>query len=315
MNHKVIIILVSLLFIMTACSAKKDIIIKKLPDAENMAFSDDGRLFVTGGKSIYEVVRKSDGSYDKVSLYEGDAQFLGVVVSHGYIYANTMRGGLFGKKKNYIMGGRLDTKPVLKELYYLEDSSLLNGMAVDSAGRLYLCAMEGCIYQVIFSESNPLEVTAVGKLVDKNLEAANGIKIKDNEIYITDNNFTTLHCNLRKITIDKSGNFIEMKTLVHKFGIFDDLVLYNEGILVTNFSGGALSYYDYNGKLLMEGGCADLSCPSSVVPVIGNLFPSGNGKLLVTEKGMLMEMNSPFGNKLVLLAPEDGGIAPVRNNK
>ena len=49
-----------------------------VPDAENLLFTPDGRLFVSGGTNVFEVVRDGDTSVALTALSATDCNFTGL---------------------------------------------------------------------------------------------------------------------------------------------------------------------------------------------------------------------------------------------
>jgi hypothetical protein len=74
-----------------------------VPDAENMIFSDTGRLFVSGGQAVIEVVRMGN-SFAGNTVSESACNFTGLAIARNTLYANCGDGTLWA--------GSLDSKPV-----------------------------------------------------------------------------------------------------------------------------------------------------------------------------------------------------------
>src|SRR5690606_10496602 len=68
-----------------------------IPSAENLHFTDDGRLFVSSGVGFYEILRNDDGSYRTEPAYDGPTcGFTGVASRNGYLYVACGDGTLWG---------------------------------------------------------------------------------------------------------------------------------------------------------------------------------------------------------------------------
>src|SRR5262245_35898712 len=84
-------------------------------DAENAVFSDDGRLFVSGGEKVYEIVSAS-GGFAAQPIYAGTCNFTGLVVRDGYLYTSCVAGPV-GEAPAYLLATPLSAKPELQIIY------------------------------------------------------------------------------------------------------------------------------------------------------------------------------------------------------
>jgi hypothetical protein len=269
-------------------------ILEGIGDAENATFSADGRLFVTGGENVYEILAEGDG-YAARALYDGRCNFTGIAERNGYLYAACVEGTELTTLKPHLVGGSLaGTGPLkLEVIYDFAKNALPNGMAFDAAGRLFVTdffPLVGKIVTLTLDPSDPLRVVREdvwrqgGTLV-------NGIKIYDGKVYITDGT------SIRVIPITAQGGPGRVSTLATRFSVFDDLWVDERGIIAADFLGKQLVFYTLTGQL-RSATAPVFETPSSITPGRGPLFPSG--ALVITEKGALNELTSRDGNRVSL---------------
>jgi len=294
---------VLIILLLASCGGDKTVLLKDVPDAENAAFSPDGRLFVTGNKNIYEIVKTKDGTFSKLSIYNEGYEFTGVAVRNGTLYAACRESKFFGEKKKLLLAGPIQPggTPALEPIAEFPDAKLLNGMAFDAYGRLYLCDLGGKIWQVLFKDNAPTMVKENKLWYERELNAANGIAVVDNYVFVTENNFLLMSSKVRRIKMMPDGSSDVSSVIMSRWSILDEITLYREGLLIADYSKGRLIYIDYNGHVLGETGSCTHCCASSAIPALPPMFKDDS--LIVTEKGILKETCTGAGNKLVLVEP------------
>lgn len=77
-------------------------LVQGIGDAENAAFTPDGRLFVTGGENAYEIT-KQPGGYAATRLYDGVCNFTGIVAHDGYLFTTCAEGDLLAQPKPFLL--------------------------------------------------------------------------------------------------------------------------------------------------------------------------------------------------------------------
>lgn len=306
-----------------------------IPDAENSLFTTDGRLLVTGGTNIYEI---KPG--EAVPLYEGTANFTGMAEYKGYVYALAMKTE-FGLPPSCSIPNLLDpgamtamvsclaetfTDHVLlaakiqsgklsfREIYSLHDVLIPNGMVSDGQGNLYIANETflpgGSIIRLKLSASDPETVTAqeVWANSGKGVISPNGMSLRNGQIYFTDfNMFSFTQASVKKIPIMANGSAGQSFTLYERTGMFDDLAagtLYGKtGVAVADFIKGSIVFLEDTGVKKYspdyETSPALFAGPSSVRQGNGPGFSSDD--LIVTEKGMLYDHYTGYGNKISCL--------------
>jgi hypothetical protein len=89
----VILMLLWSLFVLTGCREVKEVLVTDIPDAENSCFTDDGRLFITGGENVYEINKTgTDGFIANPIFKDEDGNLLkgtfgGIVQHNDTLYA------------------------------------------------------------------------------------------------------------------------------------------------------------------------------------------------------------------------------------
>lgn len=150
-----------------------EIIAEDIKNSENAMFTEDGRLFVTNGPNLHEIIRNDDGEYISILQTGGDScYFTGMVTHENYLYSirinlkpgtpfglNTLRNMMFSKdcyamlkalrtdivEEEAIIRAKLyneDETPVdelqFETVYIFENTVIPNGLTVDGKGRLYI---------------------------------------------------------------------------------------------------------------------------------------------------------------------------------
>ena len=333
--------------ILCGCGAPYPLI-EKIPDAENVLFAPDGRFFVTGGKNIYEIIKKED-AYLPVPLYDGEPQFTGMAFHNNYLYAiatqiknGTDNSGLLSAQSfpfddwvQYLRDSVIETvliradltqtPLVFEEIHTFHDMFMPNGMAADTAGRLYVAdetlIPKGQIVRLEMTESNPPQVSQEQWLsFEEGAVSPNGMGIKSENrdgvmvdtLYFTDLDVRSPgRAMVKKVEILPDGSPGEVVLLYSTpgglsapFSVFDDLrvceINGKEGVLVTDFILRSLLFIeDTNCQKWKPDYSTPIGFfenPSSVILGRSPLFSTG--EIIVTEKGVLMEFDSDYGNRV-----------------
>jgi len=145
-------------------------VVDQIPDAENQFFTDDGRLFVSGGENVFEIVRRADGSYDKLDTFHEACIVEGITHVGNYMYAVCTVAALPAYGDAYLLAGEITaTRPTesdidashvhpyitLQRIGTLQKFSIPNGLEADADGNLYL---NGSI--LFWQEAAPVQETA-----------------------------------------------------------------------------------------------------------------------------------------------------------
>ncbi|MBI2380606.1 MAG: hypothetical protein HYV16_07625 [Gammaproteobacteria bacterium] len=279
--------------LLAACTPKEKIL--DLPDAENMLFTPEGRLIVSG-KGIYEILR-DNGSYRAVSLYDGDCAFAGIAQRGDWLYS-VCAGGPIWAMKRYLLAAELkpDQSPhfqILREI----DLVIPNGMAFDRQGVLFLADENffgaGKIVRVEIADGDPPRVLRIDSWLDgrHGVKHPNGVRVVGDELYFTDGGA------VKVFRFDDFGNVLGSRELYQRTTVFDDLLPACGGAVVADYIAGTVLYVDRNGVKQYES--TPQSFPGASSMQIGRPPLFATNQLLITEKGMLLETDSTLGDKLV----------------
>jgi sugar lactone lactonase YvrE len=315
----------------TGCVDKQTV--THVGDAENILFTTDGRLLVSGGKNIYQVTKSGD-QYQKQALYtdrygnEIKCNFTGIAQKDNWVFSSCVETKWLVFTNNHLLAADLTAEqlkfsrisPTKSDPY---DSLFLpNGLAMSPTGDLLvadynLFAASGIAKVTIdYSGSYPalssVEKNVVG--VNHGLSSPNGIRVTDDKLFVSDGN------SVKRYQFDGAGNIpthVEKngltetnETIVWKGGlatIVDDIMPYCGGVALTSYLGGKLIYVkqsiDEEGNETFveykDTGALAFNSPSALA--IGQAPLFSGYQLLVTEKGLLQETGSSFGNRLSVM--------------
>ncbi len=307
---------------------KIETLIKLVPDAENAFFTDTGRLFVTDGTCICEITDR--GTVTKL-FTDTQGLFGGIAQSGKWLYVvhASIKNTLPSLDFNSLLASgdivtilkaltdammnkeilRADISvagpPVFESLCVIEGALLPNGMAADVEGNLYVADQTflpqgGIIKFTITGDETPVVSQERWIYHKDGCLSPNGVAISGSTLYFTDFALTSLKpAKVKKVEIinGKPGTI----EVVHSaLSFFDDLdigVYKNRTyIAVADYLLSSIIMINQNDGAKTRLGSGKLANPSSVH--FGKTPQFKANELLVTEKGMLYEMYSSYGNKL-----------------
>lgn len=272
-----------------------------IPDAENLLFSEDGRLFVSGGENVYEV-HGSDGAYTASRLSASNCNFTGLAIRAETLYAGCFDGRLYAAPLSDVT-----TLSPIVEL----GVAAPNGMAVGPDDALYVvngplatnALPDPKILRVTLDPRDPLRVTEIAVWLDQGLLAPNGLQANGDQFYLTDSALPELAV-VRRLQWAPDGP-AAVDTVAQFAGVPDDLSLLpgtdGTALLVPDFGLGGLRLFAADGRLLDSLPPLTLRFPSQARAARPPLFSPGD--ILITEKGVLGDTVSPIGNRLSLFRP------------
>jgi len=306
-------------FLFSGCFQEKNLSFK-IADAENQFFTKSGRLFITGGKNIYEV--KRDLSHKIVRsgpLFEGTCYSTGIVEYGNFLYAtctsiNKPRLGELIKQKrcrlrdgsllkclkkkfshSYLLAAELNERPKFEVISKLNSILFPNGLTTDKLGNLFSAdSISKAIFKIKLSPFDPFKVESIKSWYKENLIYPNGLKIKNNSLYITDFN------KLKKIIFTKEGKPGSLKILYQSRHFLDDFSFYKKSILLTKFSKGIITLVKENGKSF--NGPKFKMHPSSIQQGRYPLFK--RNQFVITDKGRIYDFESNTGNRVKVITIE-----------
>ncbi|MFZ2633522.1 MAG: hypothetical protein WA081_20040 [Desulfosalsimonadaceae bacterium] len=323
---------IAVCFVLTGCDEKYTIS-ENIPDAENAVFTSTGRLFVTGGTNIYEI----DGDGTASSLCEeGKYNFTGMAQVGNCLYAVATEYRFDGSvaacgslnvfsptavadfvgciadmfKRSVLLCAEIVPGDLsFTEIYTMQNALIPNGMVADTAGRLYIADETflpvGKIIRLTLA--GPMSVSRQETWLDASnkVYSPNGMDIRGNKIYFTDFNLWSFkQASVKTVSIGANGSPGAVAAIFERTGLFDDLAagtVYGTNVVaVADFLKGTVVGIKDNGvkqsSPLAETDLGLFASPSSVTFGKG---PNYTGlDLIVTEKGMMFEHYSDFGNRV-----------------
>jgi hypothetical protein len=277
-----------------------------IPQAENILFTKDGRLLVSGGTNVFEIVRDdtAPSGYRGVPLYDGTDNFTGMAQIGNTLYAATFGGGLYA--------GQLSQSPLkLQPIHDLGIGSA-NGMATGPDGELYIAngplaanvKPDPKIIRLRFDARNPLSIVEQTDWLTKGLLIPNGLRRRGRTLYVTDASlypFATGGIKSVRIRADGTPGKPQLFANV-SISPLDDMGFDGPDILAANIYGGALARVGRDGLVNAKTAPGRFDYPSSVA--IGRPPLFDRRIWLVTEKGPLNgDPTSTNGNALSMFRP------------
>ncbi len=273
--------------------------IARIPDAENLLITPEGRVFVSGGDNVYEIgLETSAFTADK--LYIGSCNFTGLAQLRNTLYGACADGGLFAASLNA-------ARPNLVRIHELAGMGLPNGMTDGPDQCLYItdgplsttALPSPQIVRVCPDASAPQVIASQEVWMNLLPDAPNGITRVGYDFYLTDTTLAGVQGRVRHIPMDIDFQPEGIETIYSSNTILDDLSAYGESLLLTDYLTGTLLQINFSGEVIQEGAVGSHNSPSSVLAAGPPLFAEGD--VLVTEKGLLGDTDSELGNRLTLL--------------
>ncbi len=281
------------LCVASACGTKTQLL--DIPSAENTLFTPDGRLFVTGSDSVYEVSKDSSG-WHATSLATTKANFTGLAQRGNVVYAAAFDGNLYAARIS-------DNPPSFKAIHALGISSA-NGMTSGPDGALYIVngplgasIPNPKIIRLRFS-SDPMQVTEQTDWLTSGLYFPNGLQRRGNTLLVSDSDVLNVALGAIKSIEIKTDGSAGTPQLIGTFpSLPDDFGVVEDAILAAFYSNGQIGLINASGTLVSQTDPLSFQNPSSVKLGRPPLFAPDD--LLVTEKGLIVLPPIPgYGSKL-----------------
>ncbi len=303
-------------------------LVNLVPDAENAFFTDTGRLFVTGNTGIYEI----SGRCTRTTVYKDNyGVFAGIAQSGKWLYVICNRTGrtlpeidlysLFFSGNiltilNELTDAYMEKKllradlsapgaPVFTEVYTFRDTLIPNGLAADAEGNLYAAdetflPMGKIIKLTIKGDYQPVVTQETWLSYKDGCLSPNGVVIRGDTLYFTDFVITsTKPARVKKVEII-NGRPGTVETVYSAASFFDDLdvgIYRNQPhIAVSDYLLNSIILIKENDGTKTRLGSGKFANPSAVHFGAAPYFKTN--ELIITEKGILYEMYSSYGNKL-----------------
>lgn len=279
-----------------------------IPDAENLLFTPEGRLFVSGGLNVYEITKLPDGQFIATPIADSECGFTGLVQKGNYLYA------VCGDSRFF--AAELTATPVLTQIYTFEESMCIpNGATLGPDGKIYVVdepLNPAClppdprIVRLTLDPADPFKVIAqetwlqggpAGLLflnADQSMRFPNGLARIGNTFYSTDGGVVF------SVELLPDGSAGPATSIFFEPTAHDDLSVSDDqrSLLVTDFFGGKIIQLGLDGQVLQQTDLLVFASPSAVQQARPPMFESGD--ILVTEKGILLDNDTPVGNQLTL---------------
>jgi hypothetical protein len=268
-------------------------IVSDIPEAENLFFTEDGRLFVSGGPNVFEIKRDAAGAFSKTDLFEEDCVVEGITHANGHIYGVCTKTDPFGEA--YLLGGALTAQPHMQIIGRLDDLGIPNGMDADRHGNLYTTySGKGSIAKLVLSE--PLKLSRIEVWSKENLPAVNGLRFVGEFVYFTVMNAETLTTRFGRMPLQADGSPGRAEFLLARgLALFDDVGAFEGGFMIAEYMAGRLLFFR-DGKVLAETPDETFYAPSSAAQGRPPMFREN--QVLVTEKGLLGVTGETDGDRL-----------------
>lgn len=282
------------LCVASACGEKTQLL--DIPSAENTLFTPNGRLFVTGSDSVYEITKDS-GGWHATSLATTKANFTGLAQRGDVVYAAAFDGNLYAARIS-------DNPPAFKSIHALGMSSA-NGMTTGADGSLYIVngplgasIPAPKIVRLRFAANDPMNVTEQVDWLTSNLYFPNGLQRRGNTLLVSDSDVLNVAIGAIKSIEIKADGSAGTPQLIGNFpSLPDDLGLAGSSVLAAFYSNGQIGLIDANGTLVSQTDLLSFENPSSVKLGQPPMFAADD--LVVTEKGLIVLPPTPgYGSKL-----------------
>lgn len=285
------------------CGSKQRLV--DIPGAENLFFSDDGRLFVTGNENIYEVL-KVDGTLRAEARSAGStggSGFGGMAQRGDTLYVTMFDdGGLWA--------ARLDEQPEFSLIHPL-GLAMPNGMSDGPDGELYVVngplepglPPDPKVVRLQFSSADAMQVVDQQDWLALPGYQPNGVARRERSLYITASRLLPPSLGvLLRVDVDEGGDPSEVHELLEFTSIPDDLSVAGDVLLLSFFSDGAIAVVSLQGELISRSASQSFDSPSQLRVGRPPLFSSR--EIVVTEKGLLVPNGLPYGSALSVFSEE-----------
>lgn len=281
----------------TDCGIRE--VLVRVPEAENLIFSDDGRLFVSG-EELYEIMKKGDGGFEAVVIpSEGthSASLGGLAIRDGVLYMND-------ESERGLWAGRLQRDMRMQKIYTHSGSPTPNGLAFGPDGALYstsgplpdLSTLTS-VTRLHLDPVDPFKVLDAEKVFGlPQLPGANGLVLKGNTFYIVGylSDLPQLSA-VHAFDVASDGTVGPLRRIASSQGTYDDIEVIGNRLLVANNFLNSLLMFDLDGEQLADSGPI-FQGPTSLTWGRPPMFAPED--LVVAERGFLNESGSGYGDVL-----------------
>ncbi len=296
---KYFMITLTSMLILSGCTPK-GVTIANIPLAENIHFSEDNRLFVTGD-GLYEIVNDGtisdvdyNSSFQAKSIHTNDCFATGIAELQDWLFFACGDNPISpAKEPNELWALSLSTDALVK-VGVLENFMLANGILVLDEKTLLIANWgalpgKGTIGKVGIDFSSGSPQISQNEwdwgTSEHGLVNPNGLKMQGDTLYISDNN------KLKVLNLDSDDNILSIETINAINAptpiLYDDIAPYDGYLLAASFVEGKINIVDIEEECVSQS-ITGFFTPSSIW--VGQA--EYQGKLLITEK---------YGNRLTYI--------------
>lgn len=286
------------LCVSNSCGTQRTLL--TIPDAENIQFSDDGRLFVSGGTNVFEITR-SGQTFSAKPLIAAGCNATGLAIRANTLYANCFNGMLHAAP----LAASAATQALLQPIHNLGVTSA-NGLVDGPDNTLYVVngpiTQTPIVIKLTLDPADPLKVNTQATWLATGLQAPNGIQRRGNTLVIMNSNpLAAQGTQLIAVDIQPNGSAGTPRTIATLTPVGDDFTITGDHYLVVDYGTGGATLLGPDGSTRQSIMAATFESPSHIEVTRGPLFKPG--QLLVTEKGVIGDNTSSNGNVLTLFHP------------
>lgn len=282
------------LCVSSSCGEK--IALLTIPDAENILFAPDGRLFVSGGTNVYEITRSGEG-YAATPLSEAGCNYTGLAIRGDVLYANCYSGA-------QLHAARLTAQPRLQSIHdygIAAPNGLVDGLDHDlytTNGPIPSTSLpDPQVRRLRLDPADPFTVVEEMEWTREGLLGPNGVQRRGRTLYVSNTGLGTLG-EIRAYDIGADGSAGPGRQFADLGAIPDDFSFAGDFILAAAYANGQITLVGPDGTIRQQTDPLSFDSPSQVALARPPLFAAGD--ILVTEKGVIGDNDSPIGNRLSL---------------
>ncbi|MCG8315119.1 MAG: hypothetical protein MI976_18070 [Pseudomonadales bacterium] len=301
--------------LLNGCKSQSFTIVDDLPESENLFFTPEGRLFVSGGENVFEIIQNTDGSYQKLDMFHAPCLVEGIIQRYNHIYGVCSKTNLAEFGQSHLIAAEISPstpnnddiiesgKHPFMEMEFmrpLPEMALPNGMEIDEFGNIFVAdSGKGHIFRIQFM--SPTDVSHVEIWSEKTSPFVNGLEWVGDELYFTGVKLAGVKSVFGKVNRQADGSAGAPIILFERTAtVLDDIAAYKDGFLITDYLKGSIIYWK-DGAVITETEKDTFYSPTAVQQGRAPMF--SEEALIVTEKGIIFNDNPAYGNKVGLIYP------------